>query len=135
MWASGGRPKNPLKNARWRGVGTERVIVQPVISPFLGTRKGRLPSALWIWKPVTLPTARQGASGQDASGVCGVWPRMMVVRFSAAAPGGLLISPADTHSAVRAMPAARAPRRWTAAAVPILDSDIRKLLSFAAPPS
>src|SRR4051812_38540898 len=137
MCASGGRPKNPLKNARWRVVGKESVIVQPVISPSLGTRNGRLPSALRIWKPVTLPTARQGDSGQDASGLCGVLPRMMVVRLAAApAPGGLLISPAHTHTAATAVAAARAPRRSAIPAAPILDFDIRKLLSkLTVPPS
>src|SRR4051812_33571280 len=137
MCASGGRPKNPLKNARWRVVGKESVIVQPVISPSLGTRNGRLPSSLRIWKPVTLPTARQGDSGQDASGVCGVWPRTILVRLAAApAPGGLLISPAHTHTAAIAAAATRALRRSAIAAAPVLDFDIRKLLSkLTVPPS
>jgi hypothetical protein len=45
MWASGGRPKKPLKNARCRLVGSERVMLQATIRPSLGTRNGSPPSS------------------------------------------------------------------------------------------
>src|SRR6476659_9921420 len=97
--ASGGVPKKPLKKARCLLVGWARVKVQAVILPPLGTLNGSLAWPLLSWKPVTLPTAWQGSSGQEGSGVVAVSPRTTVVRVVLAAPA----------PATRAMRTARQP--------------------------
>src|SRR3954454_20893036 len=84
--ASGGVPKKPLKKARWLLVGCARVRVQALIVPSFGTANGSRACPLLTWKPVTLPTAWQGSSGQDGSGSVAVWPRITVVRVTLAAP-------------------------------------------------
>src|ERR1700746_2328007 len=47
--------------------------------PSWGTRNGSCVWPLLTWKPVTLPTALQGLSGQEGSGSPAVWPRITVV--------------------------------------------------------
>src|ERR1044072_8267998 len=66
--AGGEVTKKPLKKARWRLVGWARVSVQALTRPSRGTRKGSCDWSVATWKPVTLPTAWQGSSGQEGSG-------------------------------------------------------------------
>src|ERR1044072_5942583 len=84
--ACGGVPKKPLKKVRWRLVGWGRVSVQDLTRPAGGTRKGSCDWSVATWKPVTLPTAWQGSSGQEGSGTVAVLPRTTVARESVAAP-------------------------------------------------
>src|ERR1044072_5473354 len=84
--ACGGVPKKPLKKVRWRLVGWGRVSVQDLTRPAGGTRKGSCDWWVLTWKPVTLPTAWQGSSGQEGSGTVDVSPRTTVVRELVAAP-------------------------------------------------
>src|SRR6188472_4238452 len=94
--ASGGVPKKPLKKERWLLVGCERVSVQDLILPGLRTLKGSEPWPVLTWKPVTLPIAWQGDSGQEGSGTVAALPRTTVVLVGLAAPA---LAPSATRSA------------------------------------
>src|ERR1700742_5196494 len=89
--ASGGVPKKPLKKRRWLPGGWARVSVHDLIVRLVWTRNGFWAWPLETWKPVTLPTAWQGWSGQDGSGVAAVWPSVTVV-FSTSAPSATATS-------------------------------------------
>ena len=67
-------------------VGCASVNVHDLTLPSRGTWNGRLVWSVLIWNPVTLPTAWQGDSGQEGSGVVLVWPRTTVVLELVAAP-------------------------------------------------
>src|ERR1700761_8936723 len=112
--ASGGVPKKPLKKLRWLLVGWARVRVHDLIVPSVWTRKGFCAWPLETWKPVTLPTAWQGRSGQDGSGVLEVPPRVTVVVSTLPAVGAAAHAMAATRApATRS--ATRRPRRVQAA--------------------
>src|SRR5436305_9313711 len=101
--ASGGVPKKPLKKERWLLVGCARVRVQALIVPSWGTRNGSCVCPLLTWKPVTLPTAWHGSSGQEGSGTVDVCPRITRVR------GGLAASLWAARPTSRAREQARRP--------------------------
>src|ERR1044072_8677400 len=84
--ARGGGPQQPLEQARRRVGGRARVSVQALTRPSRGTRKGSCDWSVATWKPVTLPTAWQGSSGQEGAGTGAVLPRTTVARESVAAP-------------------------------------------------
>ena len=130
--ASGGVPKKPLKKERWLLVGCERVSVQDLILPSLRTLKGSDPWLVLTWKPVTLPIAWQGDSGQEGSGVVAVLPRTTVVFEVVAAPA---LAASATRSARQ--PASAISQRQPAATpadpaltAPCEDLDMPMLLSL-----
>ncbi len=130
--ASGGVPKKPLKNERCLGVGWARVRVQALIVPSRGTENGRLAWLVLTWKPVTLPTAWQGESGQEGSGTVEVLPRTTV-----AVPGAAALAAAKAPTATRAQRTApNASRRPRRRPCPVGDAcedlDIQLLLSAMA---
>ncbi|MFP5388669.1 MAG: hypothetical protein ACLGG5_05140 [Thermoleophilia bacterium] len=98
--ASGGVPKKPLKKERWLLVGCERVSVQDLILPSLRTRKGSEPWLVLTWKPVTLPIAWHGDSGQDGSGIVAVSPSTTVVWAVSLSPVAAPAVPAKTTRSI-----------------------------------
>ena len=112
-------------------VGSARVSVQAFTLPSLRTRKGRPPWSVLTWKPVTLPTAWQGSSGQDGSGVVAVLPSTTVVRELVAAPAPVAIATRAARQAASPIATAIWPRAAIRSATPALweDLDMPVLLS------